>query len=108
MKKMKTIILVMVLTLAMGLPAYAETGAVGNPGGTNPAPGMTNNTGTGAGVTGTGAGVTGTTVPGAGVNNNMYRTAAADNDANWEWIGLLGLVGLAGLMGRNRERNPQK
>lgn len=102
MKKMKAIILTMALTLSMGLPAYAETGAVGNPGGTTPAPGMTNNTGTGAGVTGT-------TVPGAGVNNNMYRTTAgADNDANWEWIGLLGLIGLAGLMGRNRERNPQK
>lgn len=89
MKKMNAIILALVLTITMGLTAYAETG---NTGGTNTPGNMTGNTG------------------GMNGNNNMYRTTAVDNDADWEWIGLLGLVGLAGLMGRNRDRNrsPQK
>ncbi|WP_285844078.1 WGxxGxxG family protein [Brevibacillus borstelensis] len=79
----------------MGLTANAETGGTGNVGGTN-APGNM----TGAGGPGN-AGVN-------NVNQGTYRTAAADNDTDWGWIGLLGLAGLAGLMGRNRNREPQR
>lgn len=88
----------------MGLTVSAETGA-GNIGGTNTPGNITGNTTT------RGTGVPGNGVPGdTGINNNMYRTTATDNDTDWEWIGLFGLLGLAGLMGRNRDRNrtPQK
>lgn len=44
-----------------------------------------------------------------GVNdNNRFRTTAADNDADWGWLGLLGLLGLVGMAGRNRNPDPTR
>lgn len=40
-----------------------------------------------------------TTVP---RNGNTVRANAANDAADWSWLGLLGLIGLAGLFGRNR------
>ena len=36
--------------------------------------------------------------------NTVRTTAAADNDIDWGWLGLVGLIGLAGLRGRERSK----
>ncbi|XEC97219.1 WGxxGxxG family protein [Paenibacillus tarimensis] len=38
-----------------------------------------------------------------GAAGRFRPAAAADNDMDWGWLGLVGLLGLAGLRGRNRE-----
>ena len=85
MKKISAVLLLMVLTLFLSVPTFAE------------------------GTTTAAAANTSTTVNtnayGTNYDGNTTRTYATnDNRNNWGWLGLLGLIGLAGLRNRSGER----
>jgi hypothetical protein len=130
MKKLTMVTFALLLMLAFGAQVFAEgtttRGMGGTPGagtgtgtfddattdfGTTGTRGGTGTFGanrdngfgtTGYGTTGTGTG-TGTGTNGFGNNdNNNFRATAADDGADWGWLGLLGLLGLAGMFGKNK------
>src|SRR5690349_12451803 len=92
-------------------PAFAQSSASPNTGGSQPgaaatAPRAANNgsdmngsgaaTANGSGVA-TGTNASGQTVPGTDMNNPSHYDSSKDHSFNFGWLGLVGLAGLLGL-----------